>query len=73
MSSIGDVMREEQREATRRMSGEDRLARALALGRMAVEAYAAQAGVTPREAARRIDLRDQLSRTPSACARALSE
>ncbi len=73
MSSIGDVMREEQREATRRMSGEDRLARALALGRMAVEAHAAQAGITPREAARRIDLHDQLSRTPSACARALSE
>jgi hypothetical protein len=65
MSKVADGLREEDRERLRRMTPAERLAEALALGRRAVEAYAAAHGLDPAEARRRLERAAQAGRRPS--------
>lgn len=55
------------------MTGEERLAEALALGRRAVTAYAAAHGIDESEARRRFERVAQAGRSPSPVMRQLAE
>jgi hypothetical protein len=73
MRSVADALRAEDRARMRAMTASDRLASALALGRLGLETFR-QARALPLEAAeatRRLERRQQVARRSSACLRAL--
>jgi hypothetical protein len=65
MVTICERLRHEDRERLMRMTPEERLAEAFALGDAAIEAYAAAHGVDREEARRRLELAGQSGRRPS--------
>ena len=73
MPSVADALRAKDRARTRAMTESDRLAEALALGRLGLETFRQAQAPPPSaaEAARRLERQRQASRRPSACLRAL--
>ncbi|MFQ5653216.1 MAG: hypothetical protein ACE5GW_00620 [Planctomycetota bacterium] len=71
MGSVADELRRERRERDLRMTPEERIRRALAMGRTAVELHRAAAGLELKEAQRRLERRKQRSRRPCRCIEAL--
>lgn len=68
MRSVADEIREKQREEERKLSAEERLERAFALGEADLEAYRRAHGLTRQEARRQLQRRRQLERPhPSKC------
>lgn len=65
MSAVARRHREEELQRQRRMTGEERLAEALALGAAAIAEYAAAHGVDVDEARRRLERNAQAGRRPS--------
>jgi hypothetical protein len=65
MRTITERLMEESRERLRRMTPEERLAEALALGDAAIEDYAAAHGVDREEARRRIERAGRVGRRRS--------
>jgi endonuclease V-like protein UPF0215 family len=72
MSAVAEALREESRERQRRMSAEQRLGEALALGKRAIATYAAAHGVDEAEARRRLERATQAGRLPSRVMRLLA-
>jgi len=74
MRSVVERLRAEDRARIHAMAVADRVDRALALGRLGLEAFrhARTPSIAAAEAARRIERRRQAGRRPSACLRALS-
>jgi hypothetical protein len=73
MSAVAAALRDDSRDRQRRMTPEQRLAEALALGRRAIMAYAAAHGVDGIEARRRLERTAQKGRLPSRVMRLLAE
>jgi hypothetical protein len=74
MRSVADALRAEDRARMRALPASDRVTRALALGRVGLEAFR-QAQAPPLsapDAARLIERRRQAGRRSSACLRALT-
>lgn len=72
MLTISERLRQEDRDRLRRMTPEERLAEALALGDEAIEAYATANGVDREEARRRLEQAGQAGRRPSRVMRSLA-
>jgi hypothetical protein len=72
VSTVGEALREDSRERQRRMSAEERLAEALALGLAAIETHAAANRVTEAEARRRLERATQAGRRRSEVMRKLA-
>lgn len=72
MVTISERLRQEDRDRLRRMTPEERLAEALALGDEAIDAYAAANGVDREEARRRLEQAGQAGRRPSRVMRSLA-
>ena len=72
MVTISERLRQEDRDRLRRMTPEERLAEALALGDEAIDAYAAAHGVDHEEARRRLEHAGQAGRRPSRVMRSLA-
>jgi hypothetical protein len=64
VSSIGEQMRQETREETRRLPLEERLRRALEMGELAIEAYRAARQVDRATAIRAFEAERQRGRRP---------
>ena len=73
MSGVAETLRADSRERLRRMTREQRLAEALAVGPRAVIAYAAAHGIGESEARRRLERAAQAGRLPSRVMRLLAE
>jgi hypothetical protein len=73
MSAVAEALRADSRARLRRMTGGERLAEALALGRRTVAAYAAARGIQATEARRHLERVAQLGRLPSRVMRLLAE
>ena len=73
MSRGADVLEEERRERSRRMTPAERLAEALALGRAAAAAYASAHGIPHDEARRCLERAAQKGRRSSAVMRGIIE
>jgi hypothetical protein len=71
MASVADELRRIDREALARLSGEERIALALALGDTDVEALQQARGIDRETAVRVIRRQRQAGRQPSACMSAL--
>jgi len=67
MGSVADQIRDAQRRAVQALEPSERVERALAAGRLALEAYASSEGLDPREARRRLQRQKQAGRTPCSC------
>src|SRR4051812_840186 len=65
VSSVARQLRDEDRERVRRMTGEERLAEALAMGTTAIAQYAAAHGIDTEEARRRLERSGQAGRRVS--------
>jgi len=72
MATISERLLQEDRERLRRMTPDERLAEALALGDAALDAYAAVHGVDRDEARRRLERAGQAGRRPSRVMRSLA-
>jgi len=73
MSAVAEALSEDSRARQRRMTAEERLVEALALGRRAVSTYATAHGVDEAEARRRLERATQAGRLPSRVMRQLAE
>jgi len=73
MSAVAEALRDDSRARQRRMTAEQRLAEALALGRRAIATYAAAHGVDAAEARSRLERATQAGRLPSRVMRQLAE
>jgi hypothetical protein len=62
MSEVATLLRREQHERLARMTPEERLQEALALGQRDIAAYAAAHGVEPQEARRQLERAAQAGR-----------
>jgi hypothetical protein len=62
MSEVAGRMRQEQRDRLGRMTPEERLREALALGQNAIATYAAVHGLDPQEARRQLERASQAGR-----------
>ena len=71
--SIADELRRARLDETLRLSGSERVALALALGRRDLEALCRSSGLDEASARRELVRRRQVGRRPSACVRALLE
>jgi hypothetical protein len=71
MASVADGLRQADREAVARLSGEERIALALMLGDADVEALQQARGIDRETAVRVIRRQRQAGRQPSACMSAL--
>lgn len=67
MRSVADELRRQDAAALARLSADERLALAFALGDADVDAYCRTHGVTGAEAARHFERQRQKGRTPSRC------
>ena len=65
MSKVAERLREESRERLRRMTPTQRLDEALALGKRAIDAYAAAHVLDRDEARRHLERSSQAGRSPS--------
>jgi len=73
VASVSERLRLDSRERSRRMTGPERLAEALALGRAAIEAYAAAHDLDLDAARRRLERSAQAGRRPSRVMREILE
>jgi hypothetical protein len=73
MSAVAESLRADSRARLRRMTAEERVAEALALGRRVVTAYATAHGIDEGEARRRLERVAQSGRLPSRVMRQLAE
>lgn len=67
MRSVADDLRKETREATLRLSFEERLEQAFRLGEEGLEMFQKAQGVDRKTAIRLLQRRRQAGRTPSKC------
>jgi hypothetical protein len=73
MSAVAEALRADSRARQRRMTGEERLAEALVLGRRAIASYAAAHGIDESEARIRLEKATQAGRLASRVMRQLAE